>query len=203
MAWLGLIRPHRRDEAWPASLWQTYFAMSVCAQIPAIAELPPSACGCKKFALDPLGDHVGTCTSHSGAKYAHDWAVDQLADLFRTTYKVKTQQVARSRGQRCGDIELAAYLANAAGPAPLVLDLRIAHEHWGSRSNPSLNGQLHYPADLDRPLNEAANDKILQYRADYNNRPFHAISFINLNIDDVPIPSRSHTHPSHSQTLAS
>ena len=74
--------------------------------------------------------------------------------------------MARSRGQRCWDIELAGYLANAAGPVPLVLGLRIAHERWGSSSNPSLNGQLHYPADLDRPLNEAAADKILQYRAD-------------------------------------
>jgi len=38
-------------------------------------------------------------------------AAAQIADLFRTTHKVKTQQVARSRGQRCGDIELASYLA--------------------------------------------------------------------------------------------
>ena len=90
---------------------------------------------------------------------------------------VKTQQVARSRGQRCGDIELAAYLANAAGLVPLVLDLRIAHERWGSSSDPSLNGHLHYPNDLYGPLNEAAADKIRQYRADYNNRPSNAISF--------------------------
>ena len=73
--------------------------MSVGAHIPAIAEVPPSACGCKKFALDALGDQVSTCTTHSGAKKAHDWAVEQLADLFRTTHRVKTQQVARSRGQ--------------------------------------------------------------------------------------------------------
>jgi hypothetical protein len=93
---------------------------------------------------------VSTCTAHTGAKKAHDWALDQLADLFRTTHKVKTQQVARSRGQRCGDIELAAYFA--AGPVPLVLDLRIAHERWGRSSDPSLHGQLHNSADLDRPL---------------------------------------------------
>ena len=41
--------------------------------------------------------------------------VAQVADLFRTTHKVKTQQVVKSRGQHCGDIELAGYLANAAG----------------------------------------------------------------------------------------
>jgi hypothetical protein len=42
-------------------------------------------------------------------------------------------------------------------------------------SNPGLNRQLHY---LDRPLNEDVTDKILQYRADYNNRPSYAISFM-------------------------
>ena len=35
-----------------------------------------------------------------------------------------------------GDIELAGYLANVAGPVPLMLDLRIAHERWGSSSDP-------------------------------------------------------------------
>jgi hypothetical protein len=125
---LGQMRPHHRDEPWSASLWQTFFASRVTANIPALAELPLSACGCRKFQIDPLGDHLCTCTAHSGAKKAHDWAVDQLADLFRRTHKVKTQQVARSRGQRCGDIELAGYLADAAGSVPLVLGRRIAHE---------------------------------------------------------------------------
>ena len=99
-----------------------------------------------------LGNHLCTCTAHSGAKKAHDWAVDELANLFRTTHKVKTQQVARSRGQRCGDIELSAYLSNAAGPVPLVLDIGIAHERFGSSSDPSINGHLHYPNDVDRSL---------------------------------------------------
>jgi hypothetical protein len=131
------------------------------AQIPVIAEEPLSACGCKKLQLDALGDHLCTCTAHSGAKKAHAWAVDQIADLFRTTHKVKRQQqVARSRGQHCGDIELAGDLANAAGPVPLVLDLRIAHERWGSSSDPTLNGNLHYPNNIDMSLNEAADDKI-------------------------------------------
>jgi hypothetical protein len=180
MCWLGQIRPHRRDEAWSASLWQTFFASCVGANIPALAELPLSACGCKKFQIDAFGDHLCTCTAHSGAKKAHDWAVDQIADLFRTTHKAKTQQVAGSRGQRCGDIKLAGYLANATGPVPLVLDLRIAHERWGSSSDSSLNGHSHYPNDVDRPLNEAAADIIRAYpdHADYNNRPSNAISFM-------------------------
>jgi hypothetical protein len=35
-----------------------------------------------------------------------------------------------------------------------------------------------YPNDIDRSLNEAAADKIRKYRADYNNNPPHAISFM-------------------------
>ena len=61
----------------------------------------------------------------------------------------------------------------------LVLDLRIAHERFGSSSDPTLNGHLHYPNDIDRSLNEAAADKIRKYRADYNNNPpTNAISFM-------------------------
>ncbi len=88
--------------------------------------------------------------------------------------------MARSRGQHCGDIELAGYLANAADPVPLVLDLRIAHERWGSSSDPTLNGNLHCPNDIDRSLNDDATDKIRKYRAVYNNNPSHAIGFFQL-----------------------
>jgi hypothetical protein len=223
--------------------------------------------------VDPLGDHLCTCTAHSGAKKAHDLAVDQIADLFRTTHTVKTQLVTKSRGRLCGDVELTAYLPNAAGPVPMVLDLRIVHDRFGSNSDPSLNGHLHYPNDIDKSLNEAAADKIRKYRADYNNNPPTADSFlpavastsgrlhdelvrllflqahretdrffavsvvqlaqhdrghqfhfrrtafssqlksrvglalakaaalrITLNLDGAPITSKSHTHPSHSQT---
>ena len=112
------------------------------------------------------------------AKKAHDWSVDQLADLFRTTTKVKTEQVVKSRGQHCGDIELAGYLANSAGPVPLVLDLRIAHDRVGSSTDPTLNEHLRYPNNLDRSLNEAAVDKIRKYRSDYNINPPNVVSFM-------------------------
>jgi hypothetical protein len=198
--------------------------------------------------------------------------VDQVSDLFRTTHKVKTQQVVKSRGHHCGDIELVGYLPNEAGPVPLVLDLRISHDRVGSSPDPTLNGHLKYPKNLDQSLNDAAADKIRKYRSDYNNRPPNTVSFmpviastsgrlhdefvrllclqahretdrffadsgvqlaqtqrvmfhfrraafsvqlkpkvgstltkaaalrINLNIDGTPITSRTHTHPSHSQT---
>ncbi len=155
---------------------------------------------------------------------------------------------------------------------PLVLDFRIAHDRVGSSVDPSLNGHLKYPNDLDQSLNDTATDKIRKYRADYNNRTPSVVSFIpdipstsgrlhsefvrllflqdhretdrfftssgvqlaqtdrgqfhfhraafsqqlknkvvltlakaaalrnNLNLDGVPITSKSHSHPSHSQT---
>ena len=155
---------------------------------------------------------------------------------------------------------------------PLVLDLSITHDRFGSSSDPSLNGNLHYPNNIDRSLNEVADDKIRKYRADYNNNPPNTVSVmpaivstsgrlhsefvrllflqahretdrffaasgvqlaqqdrgqfhyrraaflqqlkirvglalaktaalrINLNIDGASITSRTHTHPSHSET---
>jgi hypothetical protein len=77
-----------------------------------------------------------------------------------------------------GDIELAGYFANVAGPVPLMLNLRIAHELFGSSSDLNLNGHLHYPNEIDRLLNEAAADKIRKYHADYNNNPSTAISLM-------------------------
>ena len=154
-----------------------------------------------------------------------------------------------------------------------MLDLRIVHDRVGRSADPSLNGHLKYPNNLDQSLNDAGTDKIRKYRADYNNSPpsevsfmtaiastsgrlhsefvrllflqdhretdrffaasgvqltqtnpgdqfhFHRAAFsqqlknkvdlalakaadlrINLNLDGAPIASKSHTHPSHSQT---
>jgi hypothetical protein len=130
-----------------------------------------------KFKIVALGDHLCTCTVQSGSKKAHDWVVDQLADLFRTTHRVKTQQVVKSHGHHCGDIELEGYWANTTGPVPLVLDLRLAHDRFDSHSDPTLNGRLHYN-DIDKSLNETANDKIRKYHVDYNNNPPNDVVFM-------------------------
>jgi hypothetical protein len=61
---------------------------------------------------------------------------------------------------------------------PLVLDLHIDHDRFGSSSDPSLNGHLHYPIDIDKSLNEATAHKIREYRADYNNNPPRTVSFM-------------------------
>jgi hypothetical protein len=106
--------------------------------------------------------------------------VDQVSDLFLTTHKVKTQHVVKRRGQHCGDIQLEVYLANETGPVTLVLDLRITHDRMGSSTDPSLNGHLKYPNNLDQSLNDVVVDKIKKYRADYNNRPPSAVSFMTV-----------------------
>ncbi len=85
------------------------------------------------------------------------------------------------------------YLANAAGPVPLLLDLRIAHDSFGSISDLTLNGHLYYPNDTDRSLNETTTDTIRKYRSDYirkyrsdyNNNPPNTTSFMSV------IPSTS------------
>jgi hypothetical protein len=65
-----------------------------------------------------------------------------------------------------------------AGPVPLVLDLRIAHDRVGSSTDPNLNGHLKYPNNFDQSLNDATADKVRKYRADYNNRSPSTVSFM-------------------------
>jgi hypothetical protein len=98
--------------------------------------------------------------AHLVAKKPHDWVVDQLADLFRTTHRVKTQHVTKNRGRYCGDIDLTTYLPNLTVPVPLVLDLRITHDRFGINSDLNLNGHLNYPNDIDRSLNETGSESM-------------------------------------------
>ena len=58
------------------------------------------------------------------------------------------------------------------------MDLLIVHDRFGSSSDPSLNGHLHYPNDIDKSLNETVTDKIRKYHADYNNNPPITVSFM-------------------------
>ncbi len=86
--------------------------------------------------------------------------------------------MVKSRGQHCVDIELVGYLANAAGPVPLVMDLRVAHDRVVSSADPALNGHLRYPNNLDQSLNDAAAVKLRKYRADYNFNPPRGVGFM-------------------------
>jgi hypothetical protein len=73
----------------------------------------------------------------------------------------------------------------------LVLDLRIAHDRVGSSTDPTLNGHLKYPNNLDQSLNDAVPDKIRKYRVDYNNRSPSAVSFMT---DIVSTSGRLHVN---------
>ncbi len=58
---------------------------------------------------------------------------------------------------------------------PLVL---LFHNKQTKSSDPSVNGHLRYPNDIDRSLNENVEDKIRKYHTEYNNNPPNVISFI-------------------------
>ena len=75
------MRALGRDETWRIALWQPFSSLAVGAHIPAIASLSSFLYTCKHFIV---GAHVKTNTSHAGGKKAHDWALEQLADLFRS-----------------------------------------------------------------------------------------------------------------------
>jgi hypothetical protein len=60
----------------------------------------------------------------------------------------------------------------------LVLDLRIPHDRVGSSTDPTLNGHLKYPNNLDQSLNDTTTDKVRKFRADYRNNPPNTVSFM-------------------------
>ncbi len=63
-------------------------------------------------------------------------------------------------------------------PVPLVLDLLIVHDRVGSSTDPTLNGQLRYPNNLDQSLNDTSADKVCKYRSDFKMNPPNTVSFI-------------------------
>ena len=69
--------------------------------------------------------------------------------------------MVKRRGRNSGDIELTGYLVNVSGPVSFVLDLRIVHDRVGSTSDPTLNGHLRYPNNLDKSL-KVLNDTVVE-----------------------------------------
>ncbi len=141
-------------------MWETFVCTTLGLEVPVLASLPsrnqrsPALCGCKKHGMDLYGDHTSTCTAHSGATKAHDWAVGVLGPLFRTAgHVVRTQHgVTASAGQRRGDVEVRNYLRDAAGSRSLVFDLSITHDRIGSSCHVQQNGSLSHKQDSDAPL---------------------------------------------------
>jgi hypothetical protein len=65
------------------------YPMTMDIQIPVITEKTLVACGCRKFQLDAMGDHLCTCTAHSGAKKAHYWSVQESYIVCRIHYLIE------------------------------------------------------------------------------------------------------------------
>ena len=115
--WLGTLRPTTANAVWD-QLLKTFVCSTLGLEVPELASLPRrnnsslAQCGCKKHGMDLHGGHTSTCTAHSGATKAHDWAVGVLGPLFRTAgHVVRTQHgVTASAGQRRGDVEIRNYL---------------------------------------------------------------------------------------------
>ena len=69
--------------------------------------------------------------------------------------------VTASKGNQRGDVQIQGYLKHNGLDRDLV-DLSVTHERWGATDEASKNGQLCYPDDIDSPLREAAQKKVLK-----------------------------------------
>ena len=174
MAWLGIIRPTNQSERWHMQQWCTFFCLTLGLSMPWIS--PGTRCACQQFEHDPHANHALTCNTHGGAAKSHDWAVEQVAALFRSMgTNVLTQTrvtgVGPNRKQR-GDIELVAYLPHPLtdkDKRSLVMDLTFQHERYGS-SKKFPNGTLCVSnlKNRDRPIEQEARNKIRKHRNSYN-----------------------------------
>ena len=51
----------------------------------------------------------------------------------------------------------------------MVFDLTITHERWGDTDDPYKMHKLRHPADINKPLRDAAREKVAKYQSDYAN----------------------------------
>jgi len=170
LSWLADMSAHRPVTRFSLDLWMSFFCRSMGAPIPMLQAhaVARTMCACKKFSLDPHGDHVLTCKKHTGATRGHDHIVEVLAALVRNSgdktvrvnYKV-SQTAADSRKQ--GDVEIVGF--GLAGSSNFVLDVSVCCDHYGnSQAN---NGLLNGKMRTNDYLQERAQKKIRKYRADY------------------------------------
>jgi hypothetical protein len=113
-----------------ATFWQTVFTVTVGVQIPVITTMP--SCRCSHHDSRPADARSSPLTppvtmsplpgiTRESRRLTIGLSSNSRISSARTTTKeVKTQQVVRSRGQRCGDMELVACLADSTGPVNLA-----------------------------------------------------------------------------------
>jgi len=176
LSFLAQITSH--SQPWPLDLWQTFISTSLGAPVPILVHHPRTLCACRKHNLGNQPDHVQCCPSVGATTQAHDWAITQLQPLFRSLgHAVRVQTaVTASKGNQRGDVEIKDYLRHNGVDRTLVFDFSMAHDRWGATDEPSKNGQLCYPHDLNRTVREAAQKKVKKYQGTYAND--HGISFL-------------------------
>jgi hypothetical protein len=154
--------------------------------------------------------------------------VDQIVDLFHTTHKVKTQQVIKSRGQHPNNIDrsqnedaddkIRKYRADYNNNPPNTVSFMTVITSTSGRLHSefvrllflqthretdlffTVSGVQHVIHDLDQfHFHRAAFAQQLKSR-DGLDLAKTTVLRITLNLDGAPIISKSHTHPSHSQT---
>ena len=92
---------------------------------------------------------------------AHDWVITQLQPLLRSLdrgHQVRDPPVqTASRGELRGDVQVKGNLQHNGAP-------RDFHERWEKADEPSKNGKLRQPADINKPLREDAQLKVTACR---------------------------------------
>jgi hypothetical protein len=135
------------------------------------------------FRLTPCGTTSALVPSTRMSRRRTNELLISLLTSFAQNTKVKTQQVVRNRGQRCGDS------GHRVGRLPRECDVSDAFGAWppyhlserfGSSSDPSLNGHLDYPNDIDRSLKETATDKIIILQTHRETHRFFAALGVHL-----------------------
>ncbi len=73
------------------------------------------------------------------------WSTGLLQTFFVVTIDTQIPVITEKTLETCG-----------------LMDLHIDHDRFGSISDPSLNGHLHYPNDIDKSLNETVTTDVVR-----------------------------------------
>ena len=141
------------SQMWPLDLWQTFVSGAhphFGQASPHALRLPQAQSWCNARSCSVLsiyGCFAGTRLGHHSAPAA--------LSLARPS-SVRADGCNGQPRQPAGGCQIQGYLKHHGVERDLVYDLSVTHERWGATDEPSKNGQLCYPDDIDRPLREAA-----------------------------------------------